>query len=364
MPLESNKLVVLSLLSEAIGQEVKQALSHHKEIKILSCVPANHSGGFRKYLTPDFWSAIAERDFDIVLLQFDSESQQELDAYPKTQTSSTEPWPWNAIDPTVIATITDSDQALTAAAAQYDFSGILVMPLDSNQIIQSFDIALRRHRTRRRFARRYEKIVALLKRVNGEQKRLRQKVDLVCQDLVQSNIDLARSISSLREAYEFQMDMTGEFDIKVLLHKALAVIRQKTPDTGLSIYLCQSRQFEAHIVSDWFEQAHDLHDIEFAFYQTILPVSTHKPLLITDAGTLPRLTSQQRQIMANLSVLAMPLRTSETTVGVLFLYRQMDNPVTNAERLAISTFIAPLSRSIESLQRLNNHLAQQTIALQ
>ena len=220
--------------------------------------------------------------------------------------------------------------------------------------------ALERSRGRFQIAKRYQKMQHVFHKVNRSRRILRDKVDLLCQDLVHSNVELINSLRLLRSAYDFQSDLTGEFDLRYLLHKALRQIKEQIDDSNALIYLCHSKEIEAHISGPWYDSQHDLAEIAEFLKQTAVAktASSRNPLLVPNAAQWQDILPPQRNMLAGLSLMALPVVLDDEILGVLVIYRDCARPLGPADSTAVQPLISPLARAIAAIQKLQDMIIQ------
>jgi len=206
---------------------------------------------------------------------------------------------------------------------------------------------------------RYRKLRRLCRELNRNRRRLREKVDLLCRDLVQSNVALTRTVQDLRRAYEFQTELVGEFDQRYMLHKALRLIRREVFESSAALYLTTADEFAAHLTSAWYDDARDIAEIEQALRRSVVPVvrKTGRRVLVPDATNWTTVAPALRKLLAGLSILALPVLEERELLGVMVLYRDATRPLTDRETHTVESFIPPLARALSALQRLRTCLA-------
>ena len=207
---------------------------------------------------------------------------------------------------------------------------------------------------------RYERMRQLLKVTNHRRRRLRDKVDLLCKDLVHSNQQFTDTLHGLRRAYEFQSSLAGEFDLRYLLYKALREMKSDLSDAGAAIYLCDSDEFAAHLASAWFEQGADIAELEELFQQTLVlqALDNQRPILVPDGAKWQSIPAPQRELLRGISLMALPVIFADESVGVVIFYRPLARPFTEAERNQLLPLLKPLAQAIASVRKLQGLILQ------
>jgi len=249
-------------------------------------------------------------------------------------------------------------------AAQLGFDGILVRPFQVEHFEKIIDNALQRARKSFRFVQRHQKLRKLCRNVNNHRRKMRDKVDLLCQDLVKSNIELTSTLQSLQKAYDFQSEITGEFDLCYMLHKSLREIKEQVDQSHAVIYLCQTDDFEAHISAPYDDVQYDLGLVESILKQTVVPCvsRTQSVLLISEPSAYENekifqtLSLPDRRILNELTILTLPVIHDDQLLGVLTIYRENDMPLEECDKRAVSIYLPPLARALAAIQKLKHHI--------
>lgn len=261
--------------------------------------------------------------------------------------------------PALIAVLCDDSLHDAVRAAQLDFDGIIARPLTPEAIDQCLTDSLTRRDRRRRLTQRHQKLRSLCRNVNRKRRRLRQQVDLLCQDLVQSNQDLNRRVEHLRLTCDFQDSLSGQFDLHYMLHRALGRMKEQLGESSGAVYLCQTGLFEAHLTGAWYEDPRDITDMEAAFCSTTVNqiLAGAAAVRVDDAGAWPGISAQHRKSLLGLTVLALPLVLDTDVIGVIVFYRAADRPFGPDDQRSLRPYLHPLARSTASILKLQGHLA-------
>lgn len=257
----------------------------------------------------------------------------------------------------IVAVLLDDSLYDAIRAAQLNFDGILAEPFAFGDVYRLLRGAVEKCKKRLFFDQRYHKLRQLLRKTNIDRRTLRNKINLLCQDLVHSNTNLTNTLQNLRKAYDFQNDLTGEFDLNYLLHKSLRHIKEQIDNSSGVIYLCQSKDIEAHISGPWYEGRHELDEIEQLLKDTIITQVTQVAqtgCLIPKAGDWQEITPKERHQLEGLSLLAQPMVSDEAMTGVIVIYKDDSQPLTAADSETVAPYLPPLAHSIKAVQKLQH----------
>lgn len=293
-----------------------------------------------------FWSCLGIMP-DVILLPVSSDDLDRLSRVIDQK---------NHLPTAVVAVLSDDSLHDAIRAAQLNFDGILAEPFEFGDVYRLLMGAMKRCEKRLFFSQRYHKLRQLLRKTNLDRRTLRNKINLLCQDLVHSNTNLTNTLQSLRKAYDFQNDLTGEFDLNYLLHKSLRHIKEQIDNSSGVIYLCQSKNIEAHISGPWYEGQRELGEIEQLLKNTIIThvIQTKTTLIVPKAGNWQKITGKERRQLKGLSLSAWPITSNEEMTGVLVIYKDDGQPLTPTNSEAMAIYLPPLAHAIKSVQKLQH----------
>jgi len=207
-----------------------------------------------------------------------------------------------------------------------------------------------------RLRQRYDKIRRLCREANRKRRHLQEKVNLLCRDLVHCNLQFTETLHGLQRAYEFQSSLTGEFDGRYLLYKALRELKSGLAESNAAIYLCRRHKFEAHLTAPWYDHPEDIHEIEHLLAATIIPriIETGQSCFVNDVEAWQEISPKHRQLLRGLALMALPMEFEDELLGVLVFYRQNDQGFCCKDKALLERLMPPLSRSIAAVQKLEH----------
>ena len=205
---------------------------------------------------------------------------------------------------------------------------------------------------------RNDKIRRLCREANRKRRHLQDKVNLLCQDLVRSNLQFTETLHTLQRAYEFQSHLMGEFDGRYLLYKALRELKSGLPESNAAFYLCRSGTFEAHLTSPGFDPPEDICAIESLFTETLirLILETGQSYLVNQVETWQDLSPEHREALGGLALLALPIKFEGELLGVLVFYRPNSQGFCGKDKALLERLMLPLGQAIASVQKLEHLL--------
>ncbi len=306
-----------------------------------------------------FWKKISKINPDAVLLPLSSTDIRELKSVSEDNSNMFDAnRPWQYINAAVIAVLTGDNIHDAVIAAQLDFDGILTEPFIGGHLQNIISGAIERKTQKSLLNARYHRLQRVIKAINQNRHILQSKVDLLCNDLVQSNKDIAGKMKEMSKAYDFQKSLTGEFDLKYMLHKALKHISHNHPNTNAAIYLCDTDKIEVMLMDSWFDGEISPQQLESCLKNSIIPatIAKNETVIVNNAGDNNAFPTICCTNLNGLSICGIPIRHSVHNEGILVLYRSETVPFTQEELEQLDPIITPMSRSIEALLNLQDML--------
>ena len=209
-----------------------------------------------------------------------------------------------------------------------------------------------------RIQQRYSKIRRICREANRKRRHLRDKVDLLCHDLVHSNMQFTETLHGLQRAYEFQSSLMGEFDGRYLLYKALRELKSGLPESNAAIYLCRRNQFEAHLTGPGCEELIDVPEIEALLTTTVVrqTMDTGQSFLYNDIDAWQEISPQHRKGLHGLALMALPIEFEDELLGILVFYRSKERGFCCKDKALLERLMLPLAQAIASVQKLEHLL--------
>jgi len=306
----------------------------------------------------DFWSGLDLSGYDVVLLgiaRADMERLRHYQAEKDGEDNTAEPG-WRKVSAAVVAVHVGGTVQDVELLAQMEFDGILSVPLDEQVVRERLKSAVRRCEQREQLQQRYSKVRQFCQDVNRKRRNLRDKVDLLCKDMIDSNMRFTDTLRTLQRIYDFQSNLTGEFDPRYLLYKALREIKAELTDSSAAMYLCRSGKFEAHVAGAWYEQSEDIAEIEDSLERTVVPEALEKgqSVLVSDVQMWDQISADQRKLLSGLSILAMPVKSDSEILGVTVVYRSMKQGLSSKDVEHLVPLMKPLAQALAAAHKVEH----------
>ena len=314
-----------------------------------------------------FWERLDLGQYDIILLEMSSgelaQLARRLSDHPSHQADVF--GAWRPASAAVVAVLSDSAVDDAVYAAQLGFDGIIAKPFDQKTCQLRLQLAWDRYCRRTRMVQRHYRLRKLCGAVNRKRRQLRDQVDLLCRDLVSSNVELTRTLHDFRELYDFQTQLTGQFDLQHMLYTALRQIRTRLGQANAAVYLCASDDFEAHLTDAWCDGQLDVTDTQDVFNKTVVRriIATGRPMTNVGSDDWPTLRQNDRAILGKISLIAVPLIAEGQMIGVVIVYRPIADRLSNQDLTTIVPLLGPMAHAVCTIGRLQGHIDRVALSI-
>ena len=354
----NNTIKILSILDGDLADSFNSFLSEDADFTLTA---DNASFSPEDIMSPLYWRHIGNRGQNAIIIPLSSLELEELKDTANADESSMFDTrrPWQYVNSAVIVALSGDNIHDAVLAAQMDFDGIIAEPFVDGHLQIIIKDAIDRKIQKNKLNARHQRLQRVIKVLNHNRHILQGKVDLLCNDLVQSNRDMAGRMKEMSKAYDFQKNLTGEFDLKYMLQKALIQITGEKKHTNAAIYLCETDKIEVMVMDSWFDGEISPSQLESCLKNSIIPITieTNDSLIVNNAGEFKCFSDNCCQILNGLCMCSIPLSHNGHTEGILILYRSQSMPFADKIMDELEPIIAPLSRSIEGLLTLQEMLS-------
>jgi len=195
---------------------------------------------------------------------------------------------------------------------------------------------------------RKKRLRQLVKTLNRQRKKQALKIDILCNDFISAQRNFLVRLRNTIFIAHFYESVLAITDMKKLLFTTAELIRKELADINITFFIRNIETFELYFFQGNQTQILSKKQLEDYFKPELLETicSSNRILLNEEvsSGLCCDLLS-----LKNLSMAAMPLRTGESSVGCVLLYRTDRFSATELDN--ISAVTDGLSRAVLSCQR-------------
>jgi hypothetical protein len=209
---------------------------------------------------------------------------------------------------------------------------------------------------------RHRRLRLLIKRLNKDRKKQNQKIDILCNDLIEAQRNFIKKLGVISFVANFCESIIGITDLNKLLQAAVEFIKAENEDTNVTFFLRQEgdpvlqrdgkmgtrESFELHMFESDRPIAIDKQFIENCFTQELMDnISKSNKVCTIDDMYAMGLHGNLNELN-KISAVTIPLGLLGLSLGFILVYRSSDNKPAADEISRISAINGGLSRAITS----------------
>mgnify|MGYP005637970631 CR=1 FL=1 len=197
---------------------------------------------------------------------------------------------------------------------------------------------------------RHKRLRLLFKKLNKERKKQAQKIDILCNDLIEAQRDFIKRLNVISFTAGFYESIIGATELSSLFYTASQLIRRQTGDANIAFFLRKEDSFELRLFESDSPIALEKESLENCFTCELVD-NICKSNQICTLETLLAMGLQGNPALLNkISAATIPLGRGGTSSGFILIYRPSQNNLTPDQIAAISAITSGLSKAIETCQ--------------
>jgi len=198
--------------------------------------------------------------------------------------------------------------------------------------------------------KRHKRLRLLFKKLNKERKKQAEKIDILCNDLIEAQRDFIRRLNVISFTAGFYESIIGAADLSSLFYTASQHIRWQTGDANIAFFLRKQDSFELCLFESDSPIALEKESLENCFTRELVD-NICKSNQVCTLETLLTMGLQGNPALLNkISAATIPLGHGGTSLGFILIYRPSQNKLTPDQIAAISAITNGLSKAIETCQ--------------
>lgn len=216
---------------------------------------------------------------------------------------------------------------------------------------------------------RHRRLRLLIKKLNKDRKKQNQKIDILCNDLIEAQRNFIKRLGVISFVANFCESIIGMTDLNKLLQAAVEFIKAENEDTNVTFFLRQEgdpilqkdcktgtrESFELHMFESDRPIAIDKQFIENCFTQELMDnISKSNKVCTIDDMYAMGLHGNLNELN-KISAVTIPLGLLGSSLGFILVYRLSENKLTADEISRISAINNGLSRAI-TFCRMPSHV--------
>lgn len=194
----------------------------------------------------------------------------------------------------------------------------------------------------------------MIKKLNRERKKQNQKIDILCNDLIEAQRTFIKKLGIINFAANFYEAIIGTTDLNRLLYTAVEFFRAENADMNITFFLRQEENFELFIFESGQPTAIDKQYLESCFTPELMDnISNSNKLCSLDDMFAMGLQGNPNELN-KISAMTIPLGLLGSSLGFILVYRSSEDKITIDELDRISAVISGLSQAVTSCRTLSS----------
>jgi hypothetical protein len=200
---------------------------------------------------------------------------------------------------------------------------------------------------------RHRRLRLLIKKLNKDRKKQNQKIDILCNDLIEAQRNFIKRLGIINFAANFYESIIGTTDLKKLLNTAVEFFRAENADVNVTFFLRREENFELFMFESGRPIPIDKQYIESCFTPELMDniAKSNKVCSLDDMFAMGLQGNLNE--LNKISAVTIPLGLLGSALGFILAYRSSEDKITAGEIGRFSAVISGLSRAITSCQTLS-----------
>jgi hypothetical protein len=201
---------------------------------------------------------------------------------------------------------------------------------------------------------RHRRLRLLIKKLNKDRKKQNQKIDILCNDLIEAQRNFIKRLGIISFVGNFYESIIGTTDLNKLLYTAVEFFRDENADINVTFFLRQEENFEMFMFESGLPPAIEKQYIESCFTSELMDnISKSNKVCNLDDMFAMGLQGNLNELN-KVSAVTVPLGLLGASLGFILVYRSSEEKLTTDEIGKISAVISGLSRAITSCRTLSS----------
>lgn len=195
---------------------------------------------------------------------------------------------------------------------------------------------------------RHKRLRLLFKKLNKERKKQADKIDILCNDLIEAQRDFIKRLNVISFTASFYESIIGAGDLSSLFYTASKLIREQTGDANIGFFLRKEEDFELRLFESDSPIALEKESLENCFTPELVDNICKSNQVCTLESLLTMGLQGNPALLNKISAVTIPLGRGGTSLGFILIYRSSEKNLTAEEIGSISAITSGLSKAIET----------------
>jgi hypothetical protein len=201
---------------------------------------------------------------------------------------------------------------------------------------------------------REKRLRMLVHGVNLNRKKQSKKIDILCNDFIDTHRNFIKNLDVLCFAANFYQSIIGQKNIDELFEATAASLRDRIKDAEVAFFLRHNESFE--VFSSKYPKKEDTKEQPFeSFFTNELVINICKNNRLCSLEQMMTMGLQLMPSMLNkLSAYTVPLINCGTSIGFILIYRISEDKISPDELDNISSVSTGLARAMVACQSVHS----------
>lgn len=201
---------------------------------------------------------------------------------------------------------------------------------------------------------RHKRLRLMIKKLNRDRKKQNQKIDILCNDLIEAQRTFIKRLGIINFAANFYESIIGTTDLNKLLYTAVEFFRAESEDLNVTFFLRQEENFELFMFESGLPASIEKQYLESCFTPELMDnISGSNKLCSLNDMFAMGLQGNPNELN-KISAVTIPLGLVGSSLGFILVYRSSEHKITHDEIDRISAVLSGLSQAITSCRTLSS----------
>jgi len=201
---------------------------------------------------------------------------------------------------------------------------------------------------------RHKRLRLMIKKLNRDRKKQNQKIDILCNDLIEAQRTFIKRLGIINFAANFYESIIGTTDLNRLLYTAVEFFRTENTDINVTFFLHQEENCELFMFESGLPAAIEKQYLESCFTPELMDnISNSNKVCSLDDMFAMGLQGNPNELN-KISAMTIPLGPLGSSLGFILIHRSSEHKITIDEVERISVVISGLSQAIISCRTLSS----------
>jgi DNA-binding NarL/FixJ family response regulator len=205
--------------------------------------------------------------------------------------------------------------------------------------------------------RRIDRLHRLCKKLNAARIEVSKQVDILCNDLVTAYQELACQMQHAVQSTEYASQVKDELDLEALLRRTLEHLMAKLGPANAAIFLPAAHDeysLGGYVNYDCTKESADLLLEQLGDRLAPRIAAGEDLVYATDPREVQELVGEHAHMLDHAGLVALPCLGDDEALAVLVLFRDLDQPFTDAHLDLASSLAPALGQALEKIIRVHH----------